>query len=344
MEYAEENLSQVDRPLTTEEATDMLEGALPALAYLHGKQFAHGHLKPSNILAIDDRLKLSSDTIRPTGEWSRNLDAQDRYGPPEILVEGASSAGDVWSLGITLVDALTKHPPSWEPGAFRPSLPDDLPARFHDPVSNCLRPDSRQRWTAKDFADFLHGKVQAPPSSPNKPSRAPMAQRRYLLLAGAIVLALAAIAVVPRFMNHRVAPAPVPAPVTVQPETVAPPAAAPDPPPEVATPKLPRSAAGQAILKQVLPDVPAKARNTISGKVRINVRVGVDANGSVVDARNESPGSSRFFGNLALEAARRWKFAPADVSPSAHSREWTLRFEFVRDPRRPVSVQAAPVR
>ena len=345
MEYAEENLSQVGRPLTTEEASDMLEGVLPALAYLHGKQLAHGHLKPSNILATDDQLKLSSDTIRPTGEWSRNLDVQDRCGPPEILVEGASPAGDIWSLGITLVDALTKHPPAWEPGAFRPSLPNDLPSVFHVPASNCLRPDPQQRWTAADFVNFLHGNVETPPSSPNKPPRAPMALRRNLLLAGVAVSALAAIAILPRFVGHRVPPAaPAVQPQDFQPETVAPPPASPDPPPKMAAPKPPTSAAGQEILKQILPDVPAKARNTISGKVRINVRVDVDASGSVVNAHNDSPASSRFFGNLALESARRWKFAPADPSPSAHPREWALRFEFVRDPRRPVSVQAVPVR
>src|SRR5512146_1149188 len=74
-EYAEEDLSQVDRPLTAAEAVDMLEGVLKALAYLHGRQLAQGHLKPSHILAVADQLKISSDTIRPAGEWRSDLDA-----------------------------------------------------------------------------------------------------------------------------------------------------------------------------------------------------------------------------------------------------------------------------
>jgi len=90
-------------------------------------------------------------------------------------------------------------------------------------------------------------------------------------------------------------------------------------------------------VSQVLPDVPAKARNTIQGKVTVRIRAGVDSNGNVVDVKNESPESSRFFGNLALQAARRWKFTPG---PS----EWILRFEFVRNPKNPVSVQAKAVR
>ncbi len=56
MEYAEEDLSQVlpDRPLTPEEAREMLVPTLDALAFLHSNGFVHAHLKPSNILAVND--------------------------------------------------------------------------------------------------------------------------------------------------------------------------------------------------------------------------------------------------------------------------------------------------
>src|ERR1700680_3122253 len=65
MEYAEENLSQFlpQRPLTPAEARDVLTPTLQALAFLHGESLVHGHVRPSNILAIEDRLKLSSDGI-----------------------------------------------------------------------------------------------------------------------------------------------------------------------------------------------------------------------------------------------------------------------------------------
>src|SRR5258708_37561154 len=65
MEYAEENLSQFlpQRPLTPAEARDVLAPTLQGLAFLHGEGLVHGHVRPSNILAIDDQLKLSSDGV-----------------------------------------------------------------------------------------------------------------------------------------------------------------------------------------------------------------------------------------------------------------------------------------
>jgi serine/threonine-protein kinase len=343
MEYGEENLAQVDRPLTEEEAVDMLGCTLEALAYLHGQGLAHSGLKPSNILAVSDRLKVSSDTIRPTGEWSRDLDARQQYDPPEIADEGASAAGDIWSLGITLVEATTSHLPSWETAAAAASLPDGLPGLFRVPVLNCLRRDPRQRWTVADFTTFLQRNIERASAPQQEAPATTGAKRNYLLPAGAVGLALAAAAiVVPRLTNH---PAAAPSPAVVQP-AVSPREPAPiqpqasDSTPNTAVREPSAKAVVQDILKRVLPDVPAKARNTIRGRVKVNIRVGVDHAGSVVDAKNESPGSSRFFGNLALQAARQWKFASG---PSNHSQEWMLHFQFVRDAKHPVSVQAIPV-
>src|SRR5262249_12278756 len=65
MEYAEENLAQIlpERPLTPPEAREMQKPALDALAYVHRQGFVHGRLKPANVLAVNDQLKLSSDGL-----------------------------------------------------------------------------------------------------------------------------------------------------------------------------------------------------------------------------------------------------------------------------------------
>jgi serine/threonine protein kinase len=59
MEYAEENLSTIlsSRPLIPTETHEMLDPMLDALAYLHTQGFVHGHIKPSNIMAVNERLK-----------------------------------------------------------------------------------------------------------------------------------------------------------------------------------------------------------------------------------------------------------------------------------------------
>ncbi len=87
------------------------------------------------------------------------------------------------------------------------------------------------------------------------------------------------------------------------------------------------------------PEALAKARATIHGKVPIFVRVEADASGSVTGAKIESGGSSKYFADLSLTAARQWKFAPGD---SPHT--WILRFEFTHNADHPVSMQANRVK
>ncbi len=94
MEYAEENLSQIlpSRPLTSAEAREMLGPLLSALEYLHNRGLVHGYVKPANIMAIDDQLKLSSDGIRAAGESMGNLSRRSAYDAPESD-HAAPSAG-----------------------------------------------------------------------------------------------------------------------------------------------------------------------------------------------------------------------------------------------------------
>jgi TonB family protein len=91
-------------------------------------------------------------------------------------------------------------------------------------------------------------------------------------------------------------------------------------------PALPLTNASPVLHEQI-PIVPRSALATIHGHIKVAVRVTVDASGNVIDTRMENPGPSRYFARLAREAAREWKFSPAD---NQDSREWRLRFEFTR--------------
>jgi len=153
-------------------------------------------------------------------------------------------------------------------------------------------------------------------------------------VAGAIGLLVASAAILPRFVRKS-SPPEQPAVKELSPK-----AAVPTPSANIAR----QNPGPRSVVNEVLPDVPAKARNTISGKVTIRIRADVDTAGNVVNVQNESRESSRFFGNLALQAARRWKFTPASPDGAAGIQPWILRFEFVRNPKNPVSVQAKATR
>jgi TonB family protein len=90
------------------------------------------------------------------------------------------------------------------------------------------------------------------------------------------------------------------------------------------------ASADAAVIERVLPEVPARARDTIQGTVKVAVRVDVDPSGAVKNAELEGAGSSKYFSRLALQAAQRWKFAPSNTVGQNASNTWTLRFQFAR--------------
>jgi len=153
MELPEENLGLIlkQRALTPEETSVMLAPALEALAYLHKRELVHRAVNPANIGAIGDQLKLSIDSLSRTGEPIRETSA---YDPPEPT---SSAAGDVWSLGMTIVETLTQRLPFWRREAQGdPEVPSNLTEPLLSVVRNCLRRDARRRWTVGEIAERLN--------------------------------------------------------------------------------------------------------------------------------------------------------------------------------------------
>jgi len=166
MDHAEQNLAQIlsGRALTPDELRDLLPATLDALAYLHGKNLVHGGIKPPNFLAVDDQLKLASDTIRPAGERTASTARPSVYDPPEAQNGRVSTAGDIWGLGITLMEALTQSPPAWSrESTDSVSLPANLAPEFADAIERCLNRDPAQRPTIAEL--LVHFKL-APPATP----------------------------------------------------------------------------------------------------------------------------------------------------------------------------------
>jgi TonB family protein len=206
MEYAEENLGQIlpQRPLTPEETRDLLEPALDALAFIHGKGLVHGRLKPSNVMAAQDQLKLSSDSLMKVGEPVAGSARASAYDAPEIATGKISPASDSWSLGVTLMEALTQRLPAREIGMGEP-MPETVPAPFMGIAHCCLRRDPERRCSAADIAARLRSNASSPLSMAQGPStlRIPAAagKWRYILPVAVVVLVAAAILFGPKLVN-----------------------------------------------------------------------------------------------------------------------------------------------
>jgi TonB family protein len=405
MEYAEENLSAViaRRPLAPAEARAVLGPVVDALAYIHAKGFVHCRIKPANIMAENDLLKISSDGLCRIGEFSGSVGKPGAYDPPEAAGGRISPAGDVWSLGMTVVEALTQRLPVWErTNQAEPALPSNLPAEFLDLARHCLRRDPQLRWSVADIAARLLPKAPAaPPKQMARGTQHFFAQRRWVGTAAPIGLALLAILAGARILRHhwqtgrpravaaaersaqpspqpkiqpRIQPAAQPKPENKPAPPVAPPVAAkpaersaaqPSPksvassnPPaalpaarpkaEAATQPIAATTASSSgvvrgkVLQQFLPDASQRARDTIRGKVRINVRVHVDESGRVTAAAFDAPGPSRYFADRALEAAKLWRFAPAKRDGHSVPSDWVLRFEIDPSASNVYPAQTAP--
>jgi TonB family protein len=359
-EYAGEVLSEIlpERPLTPAEVKEMLGPIIDALTYLHQKGLVHGRLKPSNIMVVDDQLKLSVENIRGASAIPKPPQMLDIYDAPKGTFIKASAASDVWSLGVTIVEALTQIPPAWDrSGPNEPIVPSSVPAPFAQIAQECLRLDPSLRCSLNEIRNSLQTGAPIPHRTVRKPSR----KRPVAILAACAVVLLAIFAAL-MIHSHLTASSPSvadepPAASTVAPEqTVSPPeTSAPQqaenppsasepqqtpapvaqespaenqPPSAVQGPTVRGSAVRGAVVQQVLPDVPAKVNATIQGIVQVAIQVNVDTSGSVRDASIASQGPSKYFANLALQSAKSWKFTPAQVNGQAVPSVWLLHFQF----------------
>ncbi len=389
-EYADEVLSEIlpQRELTTSEAREMLEPMVAALSYLHGKNLVHGDLKPANIMVVKDQLKLSVDTLFDLSVPGHHLPVPGAYDAPEWGTGTVSPAVDIWSLGATMVEALTQNPPAWsdESQTF-PIISRSIPKPFAQITEECLRPDPSQRCTLSEIKACLESGTPILRRRGPKPESASSGMRRAasLIVALIVVLAVAVTLAIRSYQGvasashaeqpsspiiasapaqkqappsalQESSPAPQPTQQAAAPSTGAPsdiaqsptsaatPEVANTPPPAPVPAAVPAPAPTQApiqephasnasmasgVAQQVLPDVPAKAIRSISGTVKVGIRVNVDPSGSVSDATIESQGPSQYFANLALKAAKAWKFTPQSDGQSAPSTR-TLEFLFRR--------------
>jgi TonB family protein len=269
-------------------------------------------------------LKISSDGLCKAGERPRESTA---YQAPEVSVEGVSPASDAWSLAATLVAAFTQREPERNNNSDV-AVPEALPEPFREIATRCLRRDPRQRYTVTDILSRLQGGA----SSEVRTIAAPTsnAGRRPWIVVPLVLAALVLLVFAGREFFHRPpTPAAEIAPVQTQPTEFNPPKAQP-PAPAPQKQSETRETTRGAVLQQILPEVSRGAQNTIQGRVKVMVRVTVDASGNVSQATLTSAGPSKYFANKAVAAARQWKFKPPQENGQPKASEWLLRFQFGR--------------
>lgn len=423
-EYSEEFLSEIlpARPLSPTEVREMLGPILDALSWLHERGLVHGGLKPSNVIVVDEQIKLSVDRVQPAGTRGSTSPSSDIHVAPDS-VESMSPATDVWSLGVLLVEALTQQTPHRDgTRAADPLVPASVPEPFATIARECLRIYPARRCSLSEIRFHLSppdekmpslaGAITGPPAPipeapeipPASANAPPAAQDSGTPSASAIAPA----AEVPLAPSVPLAPPvaeaperpPVTGPVLSPAEILSEAAAAPTPTNATArshrsqnetvfataalilvaaigaltfivptkksrprgsanhsraaapAPSAPDASAGPgvaagptikgAVLHRVPPDVPESASDTIRGHLVVVVRMQVDPSGNVSSAAFDYSGRSHYFSNLAIEAARNWKFRPAQIDGRAVPSTWVLQFRFERNGNDVTPIETAP--
>jgi TonB family protein len=359
MENCEESLDAVlrQRPLTPGEVRQMLTPALDALKYLQQHSVVHGQLNPANILASGDQLKLSTDHLRRCTETDRAL-FSGPYDAPERAAGTISLSSDIWSLGMTLHETLTRRLPTLnKDGGLE--ISEKIPSPFDEVVKQCLTPERQSRPSIAAIASLLEKPVpvliinREAPATPNpgvpladtrivqpEPSTSTstlgrfeesgrawpnMVEKRPVLIAVAALIVLFAVLLGVRYSGRtKEVPSFAPSGAISQQAT----ASATRTPAIVHSGSEASANASGSVLQQVMPDISSHARSTIHGTVKVRIKVAVTAEGKVSRAELAARGPSQYFSRQALEAARQWTFAPPRLNGKAEPSAWILRFEF----------------
>jgi serine/threonine protein kinase len=203
----DENLAGVlrERALDATETRQMLDSVLAALSFLHERGYVHGGIRPTEVLACGDQVKLSTHDIR-RHPAEGTAEGASFYRAPEMASGSFGPPVDAWSAAVLTLECLTRSP-------YRSEI-DRVGSPFREIVEGGLEPDPEKRWNVDLMRETLAGR--GPVATPPPVAEVSDPHRHYRRFAGIAVggaLAAAAICVLLIRSAHQ---APAPAPVTIQ--------------------------------------------------------------------------------------------------------------------------------
>ncbi|MBV9611018.1 MAG: protein kinase [Acidobacteriaceae bacterium] len=160
---AEETLSNAlrERPLTAEEAGQVLESVTDALEHLLENGLVHGCVSPEQIVATGDLIQLTTECVRRIGARPALDSVNAKYVAPESDRGNVTPAADIWCLGASLFEMLTQR-------QYESDLREELrhlPAPFAIIAERCLTPVVQARSDLSEVQALYRGE-QIPEPQP----------------------------------------------------------------------------------------------------------------------------------------------------------------------------------
>ena len=152
------------------------------LNYLHRNGWLHLDVKPSNIIVQAGRAILIDLSLATRPGDGRPHAGTDGYlAPEQVSGVGLTPAADVFGLGVTLGEALTRELPYGEEIRWRTDTAPQratrpfrrrlgqVPARLADLIEACIDPDPTRRPSLAEARLVLAAEVETQPSGRSVP-------------------------------------------------------------------------------------------------------------------------------------------------------------------------------
>jgi serine/threonine protein kinase len=185
MEYMDagtlDGIFRANGPFSETSLAHIAYQVLNGLKYLHEHNIVHLDIKPSNLLVSKDmKVKIADFGVskivhgivsRAATNYHNMCEGTHAYMSPERLDShtfgsGCVYAGDVWSLGVTLLELHVGHFPFFPAGkkptnwmelvlvicfGESPSFPKEASEEFRSFIKCCLEKEPSKRWTVSQL-------------------------------------------------------------------------------------------------------------------------------------------------------------------------------------------------